>query len=168
MNTYPIYLKILNRRKNDVIGSIIREGQMEERFYCLNDVVVAKKLFARLDLDMYINEEYVLQYAADGLIIATSTGSTAYSLSAGGPIVYPILKNIIITPICPHTLSARALVVHQKDIIKLVVRSKSQEIMLTVDGQEGFSLKENDKIIVRESKYKTQLVTFSDKSFFEY
>ena len=148
-------------------GLILRKGEKDERFYCLNDVVVAKKLYARLiDLDMYINNEYVIQYAADGLIVATSTGSTAYSLSAGGPIVYPMLKNIIITPICPHTLSTRALVIHHKDIIELIVRSKGQEVMLTVDGQEGFSLKENDKIIVQESKYKTQLVTFPDKSFY--
>ena len=148
-------------------GFIIRNSKKREEFYCLNDVVVAKKLFARLiDLDMYINDEYVIQYAADGLIISTSTGSTAYSLSAGGPIIYPVLKNIIITPICPHALSARALVVHYKDIIKLIVRSKSQEVMLTVDGQEGFTLKENDIILVRESKNKTQLVTFPEKSFF--
>ncbi len=148
-------------------GFIRGEEQKKEKFYCLNDIVVAKKLFARLiDLDMYINEEYAIQYAADGLIISTSTGSTAYSLSAGGPIIYPDLKNIIITPICPHTLSARALVVHHKDIIKLIIRSKGQEVMLTVDGQEGFNLKENDVILVQESKYKTQLVTFPGKSFF--
>ena len=148
-------------------GFIIRDNKKREEFYCLNDVVVAKKLYARLiDLDMYINEEYVIQYAADGLIVSTSTGSTAYSLSAGGPIIYPALKNIIITPICPHTLSARALVVHHKDIIKLVIRSQSQEVMLTVDGQEGFTLKENDIIMVQESKNKTQLVTFPGKSFF--
>ncbi len=148
-------------------GFIMRDGKKKGDFYCLNDIVVAKKLFARLiDLDMYINEEYVIQYAADGLIVSTSTGSTAYSLSAGGPIIYPALKNIIITPICPHTLSARALVVHHKDIIKLIIRSKSQEVMLTVDGQEGFTLKENDIILVQESKNKTQLVTFPGKSFF--
>jgi NAD+ kinase len=150
-------------------GCIMREGKRNGKFYCLNDIVVAKKLFARLiNLDMLINDEYVIQYAADGLIISTSTGSTAYSLSAGGPIIYPCLKTIIITPICPHTLSARALVIHHKDNIKLIVRSKNLEVMLTVDGQEGFDLEENDVIVIQKSKYKTQLVTFPGpgKSFY--
>lgn len=148
-------------------GWITRGGIKKEKFYCLNDVVIAKKLFARLiNLDMLINEEFVIQYAADGLIISTSTGSTAYSLSAGGPIIYPLLKTIIVTPICPHTLSARALVVHHDDHIKLIIRSKGQEIMLTVDGQEGFDLEEKDIVVIKKSKYKTHLVTFPGKSFF--
>lgn len=148
-------------------GYILRKGKKNGNFYCLNDVVVSKKLFARLiDLEMFINEEYVIQYAADGLIISTSTGSTAYSLSAGGPIIYPDIKTIIVTPICPHTLSARTLVVHHNDHIKIIVRSRGQEVMLTIDGQEGFDLAENDVIAIHKSKYKTLLVTFPGKSFY--
>lgn len=148
-------------------GFIIRKEKKVGKFYCLNDIVIAKKLYARLiNLEMFINEEYVIQYAADGLIVSTSTGSTAYSLSAGGPIIYPVLKTIIITPICPHTLSARTLVVNHKDKIKLIIKSKGEEVMLTVDGQQGFDLEENDVIIVEKSKYKTKLVTFPEKSFY--
>lgn len=148
-------------------GYIFRKGKKKGTFYCLNDVVVSKKLFARLvDLEMFINEEYVIQYAADGLIISTSTGSTAYSLSAGGPIIYPDIKTIIVTPICPHTLSARTLVVHHNDHIKIIIRSKEQEVMLTIDGQQGFDLEENDVIAIYKSRYKTQLVTFPGKSFY--
>jgi NAD+ kinase len=148
-------------------GDITRKGEKNSKFYGLNDIVIAKKLFARLiNLETFINEEYVIQYAADGLVVSTSTGSTAYSLSAGGPIVYPILKTMIITPICPHTLSARSLVIHHSDIIKIIVRSKSQDVMLTVDGQEGFDLEENDVIVIKKSKYKTRLVTFPGKSFY--
>lgn len=148
-------------------GYITRNGKKNSKFYGLNDIVIAKKLFARLiNLETFINEEYVIQYAADGLVVSTSTGSTAYSLSAGGPIVYPSLKTMILTPICPHTLSARSLVIHHNDIIKIIVRSKSQDVMLTVDGQEGFDLEENDVIVIKKSKYKTQLVTFPGKSFY--
>ena len=148
-------------------GYIHRNGKKTGRFYCLNDVVISKKLFARLvELEMFINEEYVIQYAADGLIISTSTGSTAYSLSAGGPIIYPDIKTIIITPICPHTLSARTLVVHHNDHIKIIIRSKEEEVMLTIDGQQGFDLEENDVIEIYKSRYKTQLVTFPGKSFY--
>ena len=148
-------------------GYITRKEEKNSKFYGLNDIVIAKKLFARLiNLETFINEEYVIQYAADGLVVSTSTGSTAYSLSAGGPIVYPSLKTMIITPICPHTLSARSLVIHHNDIIKIIVRSKSQDVMLTVDGQEGFDLEENDVIVIKKSKYKTQLVTFPGKSFY--
>ncbi len=148
-------------------GYIVRDEKTIGKFHCLNDIVVAKKLFARLiHLETYINDEYVIHYAADGLIISTSTGSTAYSLSAGGPIVYPSIKTMVITPICPHTLSGRALVINHSDIFKVIVKSKEKEVMLTVDGQQGFDLRENDGIIIQESKYKTRLVTFPEKSFY--
>lgn len=148
-------------------GYILRKEKRIGQFHCLNDIVVAKKLFARLiHLETYINEEYVIHYAADGLVISTSTGSTAYSLSAGGPIVYPSIKSMIITPICPHTLSARALVISHRDIFKVLVQSRGKDVMLTVDGQQGFDLEENDIIIIQESKYQTKLVTFPEKSFY--
>ncbi len=148
-------------------GYILRDEKKIGKFHCLNDIVLAKKLFARLiHLETYINEEYVIHYAADGLIVSTATGSTAYSLSAGGPIVHPSIKSIIITPICPHTLSARALVIHHNDIFKVIVRSKGKDVMLTVDGQQGFDIKEGDIIVIQESKYKTKLVTFQEKSFY--
>ena len=148
-------------------GYILRKEEKIGQFHCLNDIVVAKKLFARLiHLETYINEEYVIHYAADGLVISTSTGSTAYSLSAGGPIVYPSIKSMIITPICPHTLSARALVISHHDLFKVIVRSKGQDVMLTIDGQQGFDLEENDIIMIQESKYRTKLVTFPEKSFY--
>lgn len=148
-------------------GYILRNDQRIKPFYCLNDIVVAKKLFARLiHVETFINEEYVIHYSADGLIISTSTGSTAYSLSAGGPIVYPSIKTIVITPICPHTLSARSLVINHKDILKIIVLSKGKDVMLTVDGQQGIDLEENDIIKIHESEYKTKLITFPEKNFY--
>lgn len=148
-------------------GKIIRNDENIKQFYCLNDIVIAKQLFARLiHLETYINDEYVIHYAADGLVVSTSTGSTAYSLSAGGPIVHPSIKTMIITPICPHTLSARALVINHKDILKIIVLSKYKDVMLTVDGQRGFDLKENDSVIINKSKFKTKLITFPEKNFY--
>jgi len=157
-----------NIEERMMLSGYIERGQDKiGQFHCLNDIVVAKKLFARLiHLESYINDEYVIHYAADGLVISTSTGSTAYSLSAGGPIIHPSIKSMIITPICPHTLSARALVIHSHDIFKVIVRSEAKDVMLTVDGQQGFDLEENDVIIIEESKRKTRLVTFSEKSFY--
>ncbi len=148
-------------------GYILRDEKKIGQFHCLNDIVIAKKLFARLiHLETYINKEYVIHYAADGLVVSTATGSTAYSLSAGGPIVHPRIKSMIITPICPHTLSARTLVIHHNDVFKVIVRSKGKDVMLTVDGQQGFDLKENDIIVIQKSRQKTQLVTFAEKSFY--
>lgn len=148
-------------------GYILREGKNNGHFMSLNDIVVAKKLFARLiHLESYVNDEYVIHYAADGLVVSTPTGSTAYSLSAGGPIIHPSIQSMIITPICPHTLSARSLVINHKDIFKIVVKSKEKEVMLTVDGQQGFNLKENDIIVIQESEHQTRLITFKGKSFY--
>ena len=148
-------------------GHISRKNKKIKPFYCLNDIVVAKKLFARLiHVETYINNEYVIHYSADGLVISTSTGSTAYSLSAGGPIVYPGMKTMIITPICPHTLSARSLVINHKNTIKIIVLSKGEDVMLTVDGQQGIDLEENDILTIKKSRHKTRLVTFPEKSFY--
>lgn len=170
LNNYLKYILEENYQIEDrmmLSGKIIRNDENIKQFYCLNDIVIAKKLFARLiHLETYVNDEYVIHYAADGLVVSTSTGSTAYSLSAGGPIVHPSIKTMIITPICPHTLSARALVINHKDILKVIVLSKDKDVMLTVDGQQGFDLKENDSIIIKKSKYKAKLITFPGKSFY--
>jgi len=167
------YLKCILEGKYKIEERMMLSGYIERdqdrigHFHCLNDIVVAKKLFARLiHLEAYINDEYVIHYAADGLVMSTSTGSTAYSLSAGGPIIYPSIKSMVITPICPHTLSARALVIPSNDIFKVIVHSAGKDVMLTVDGQQGFDLEENDIIIIKESNRKTRLVTFPEKSFY--
>jgi len=146
---------------------VIRNNKELKKFIALNDIVIGKGAFARIiNLATYINDDYVITYSADGLVISTSTGSTAYSLSAGGPIVNPQNNSILITPICPHTLSARPLVIGEEDQVKIDLESNEEEEMLTIDGQEGFTLKYKDEVIVKKSKCKTKLITFKEKSFY--
>jgi len=147
---------------------IKRKGKKKiKKFIALNDVVIGKGAFARLVcLETYINDYYVITYSADGLVVSTSTGSTAYSLSAGGPIVNPRIKSMVITPICPHTLSARPLIIGENDRVRINLESIDEEAMLTIDGQEGFALKYKDEVIIKKSKYKTKLITFKEKNFY--
>ena len=121
-----------------------------KNFLALNDVVITKGPFSRLiRLKTYANEAYVDTYPADGLIISTPTGSTAYSLSAGGPIINPNMNLLLLTPICPHTLQSRSIVLSKDDIIKVKLLAEHPEVMLTVDGQQGYELLPGDQVIVK-------------------
>ena len=147
--------------------SVERRGKEVKKFTALNDVVIGKGAFARIIcLDTYINNDYVVTYSADGLVVSTSTGSTAYSLSAGGPIVDPNINSIILTPICPHTLSARPFIIGENDQVKITLESSEEKIMVTIDGQEGFILKPKDEVIIKKSGHKARLITFKEKSFY--
>ncbi|HZK41000.1 MAG TPA: NAD(+)/NADH kinase [Atribacterota bacterium] len=137
------------------------------KFTALNDVVIGKGAFARIIcLATYVNNDYVITYSADGLVVSTPTGSTAYSLSAGGPILNPNINSIILTPICPHTLSARPLIISENDQVKIKLESSEEKVMVTIDGQEGFVLKPKDEVIIKKSDHKARLITFKEKSFY--
>jgi NAD+ kinase len=147
--------------------SVKRKDKEIKKFIALNDIVIGKGAFARIIcLATYVNSDYVITYSADGLVVSTSTGSTAYSLSAGGPIVNPNINSIILTPICPHTLSARPLIISENDQIQIKLESIKKEIMVTIDGQEGFALEPNDEVIVKKSDHKAKLITFREKNFY--
>lgn len=148
--------------------SVEREKQKTAEFYALNDVVISKGSFSRMvRLRTYVHDRYLATYPADGLIIATSTGSTAYSLSAGGPLVSPEVEVILLTPICPHTLYARPFVLPAYETIRVCLEpGDHREMMLTVDGQRGFTLQENDLVFTRKAKFETQLINFENKSFY--
>ena len=147
--------------------SVERRGKEIKKFTALNDVVIGKGAFARMiSLATYVNNNYVITYSADGLVVSTSTGSTAYSLSAGGPIVKPSINSIILTPICPHTLSARPFIISEDDQVKITLEVNEEEVMVTIDGQEGFALKPNDEVIIKKSDHKARLITFKEKSFY--
>jgi NAD+ kinase len=150
-------------------ASVIHKGNRMEAATALNDVVIAKGPLARmLRLGTYVSGKYISTYAADGLIVATPTGSTAYSLSAGGPLVTPDLKVIIITPICPHTLNARSLIISSKETVEVVVESDPGDVvMLTVDGQVGIQLEHGDKVSVQESESRAKLISVEDTTFFD-
>ncbi|SJZ85441.1 NAD(+)/NADH kinase [Selenihalanaerobacter shriftii] len=149
-------------------AEVIRDGESISKVIAINDVVITKGSFARLiELTTYIDGEYLTTYPADGVIIACPTGSTAYSLSAGGPIVNPKLKSLVITPICPHTLHARSIVTSQEEVVKIEVGADHEDVMLTVDGQEGLKLFSDDQVIIKQSNLVTKLVKLKDYNFYK-
>ena len=145
-----------------------RDGRVLERYRALNDAVVNKAAMARvLDLDLYIDGAYACSYKADGIIFGTPTGSTAYSLSAGGPILYPHVGAFVITPICPHALSNRPLVVPDTMKISLTVSDVQESAYLTIDGQVGTELKSGDRVVAMKGRVKLRLVRPAGKVYFE-
>ncbi len=147
---------------------VFRSGEKIADFVVLNDVVINKGALARIiDLETYVNSSYVTTFKADGLIISTPTGSTAYSLSAGGPILYPTLNSIVLTPICPHTLTNRPIVLPDNFIIEVILRSESEDVFLTLDGQVGFSLRKNDIVQIKKADFTTKLLIPCERDYFQ-
>lgn len=134
----------------------------------LNDIVISKKALSRIiNLEVFIDGRYVATYRADGIIVSTPTGSTAYNLSAGGPIVYPNSDVIVISPICPHTLTHRPLVIPSISKIEIGFGAPIRDVELTIDGQVGMGLDKDDKILVTKGKENVAIVLFEDTSYFE-
>jgi len=149
-------------------AAVYRGAERVAGFIGLNDAVISKGAFARLiTLEMSINEEYVNTYRADGLIVAGPTGSTAYSLSAGGPLVAPGLELLIITPICPHALWSRPVVIGPDNAVSVSLLAVHGEAALTIDGQRGFPLRQHDVVVVRRSEHRARLIKLKNTSFFE-
>jgi NAD+ kinase len=150
-------------------ANILTQSITNETFIALNDVGVTRGSLSRIiNLKIYINDEFVDVYSADGIIISTPTGSTAYNLSAGGPILNPNTEMMVITPVCPHSLYSRSIVVSDEDTIKIQIGEDSCcDIMLTMDGQMGYHLKMNDIVVVRKSKYITSLIKTSENGFYD-
>lgn len=147
---------------------VYRNNECVAEYIAMNDVVVTKGALARIiDLETYINHTYVNTFKADGLIVSTPTGSTAYALSAGGPILYPTLNSLVLAPICPHTLTNRPIVLPDDVLIEIVLRSQTEDVFLTLDGQVGFSLMLNDIVEVRKSPFTTKLLTPCGKDYFQ-
>jgi NAD+ kinase len=145
-----------------------RDGEAVYSHEALNDVVINKGAPAKIiTLDAFVNGSFLATFKADGLILASPTGSTGYSLSANGPIIDPSIDCIVITPICPHTLTNRPLVVAPERMITVTLDSKMENVMLTIDGQVGIKLEYRDVITVQRSEYRTRLVMSSDTDYFE-
>jgi len=134
----------------------------------LNDVVVNKSALARIiEIETYLNNQFVNSFRADGLIVSTPTGSTAYNLSAGGPIVYPSMNAIVVTPICPFTLSNRPIVVPDDSVIEVRLMTKNEDVALTLDGQVGFPLQVGDRLAIRKSETTFNLVRPTNRNYFD-
>jgi NAD+ kinase len=145
-----------------------RHGETVAHGVVLNDVVVSKGTLARMiELRIAIQGQFVTNLRGDGLIVSTPTGSTAYSLSAGGPIINPAVPSLILTPICPHTLTHRPLIVPRDLEIEVTLTSKDDGAMATLDGQVGISLSQGDSVVATTSEHRTRLIRFPESSYYD-
>lgn len=152
-----------------LISAVVRrDGREITKHVALNDFVVTRGTFARIiDLSIFVDQQHVTDYVADGIIISTPTGSTAYSLSAGGPIIEPLLESICITPICAHSLASRSVVTRPEVEVKVRLNSATEPVMLTIDGQEGFPLKAGDEVTIRRAEKPALFVKLGTRGFFQ-
>ncbi|WP_067617677.1 NAD(+)/NADH kinase [Alicyclobacillus acidiphilus] len=147
---------------------VYRDRKEIARFTALNDAGIGKGSFARMvKLDVHVDDVYVDTYTGDGVIISTPTGSTAYSLSCGGPIVSPHLQVMLITPVCPHSLYSRPCVIDSSGVVRLTVHARHRDVALSVDGQQGMMLDDGDEILVRRAPYDATFVRWPDREFFD-
>ena len=172
-NMYPVLERVLNgdfelESRMMLSVEVLRDGSTAVRNTVLNDVVVNKGALARiLELAVTVDKTPVISYRADGLIISTPTGSTAYNLSAGGPIVHPAHETIILTPICPFKLSNRPLILPAVATIEAAVDPEASDVFLTSDGQVSFPLEPGDRILVQRSEAKLTLIKSPYQDYFE-
>ena len=160
--------KAKRQRRAQMRADVIRAGETISHFRALNDVVLNKAAIARiLDFDVLIDGGYAASYRADGLIFSTPTGSTAYSLAAGGPVVEPSVDALLITPICAHTLSNRPLVVPDSVTIEATIKTPRESVFLTVDGQVGVALRTDDTVRVSKSEYSVELIVPPRQTYFD-
>jgi NAD+ kinase len=170
---YPILVRVLAGHFDLEERSLLRvELQREsgERlgYHVLNDAVIGKSALARIiELTLAVDGNLVGNFRADGLIISTPTGSTAYNLSAGGPILFPQLPVVVITPICPHTLSLRPLVLPDTSRIEVTLQTEREEVYLSLDGQEGAALRYRDRVAIQRSDTVVRLVKAAGRTFYE-
>jgi len=147
----------------------LRSGDAPPQFNrVLNDVVINKSALARIiEIEAYLNRQYVNSFRADGLIVSTPTGSTAYNLSAGGPVIFPSMNAVVITPICPFTLSNRPIVVPDDAEIELLLKTDNEEVALTLDGQVGHPLKVEDRVAIHKSRTTFNLIQPMNRNYFD-
>src|SRR5690349_15658507 len=145
-----------------------RGDEIVTRNRVLNDVVINKSALARIiEIEAYLNQQFVNAFRADGLIVSTPTGSTAYNLSAGGPIIFPSMNAVVITPICPFTLSNRPIVVPDDSMIEVRLMTEKEDVALTLDGQVGFPIQAHDRVIIRKSNTTFNLVQPKNRNYFD-
>jgi len=155
-------------RRKLLHAEVHRGASVVSGYEALNDIVLTKAAIARMiDLDTYIDQQFVCAYKADGLIVSTPTGSTAYSLSAGGPIIFPSVSAICLTPICPHMLTNRPVLVPETSVVEVRCRGEDESVFLTIDGQIGEPLKKDDTVVCRSSEHALHLIRPPRMMFFD-
>ncbi|MGW8320160.1 MAG: NAD(+)/NADH kinase [Thermodesulfobacteriota bacterium] len=170
---FPVLEQVLDGnyridRRMMVRAQILRRGTCIEEQSLLNDVVINKSALARiLTLEVRVNGNYLTTFQADGLILSTPTGSTAYSLAAGGPIIYPSLSSILLTPICPHTLTNRPIILPVDSTVEVTLRSEERDAYVTLDGQLGLPFLENDVARIQQSDYTVPLIKSPFRDYFQ-
>lgn len=158
--------EISDRMMLDV--EIQRRGQTVDKHTLLNDVVINKGTLARIiDMETWVDDNYLTTFKADGLIISTPTGSTGYNLAAGGPIIYPGINSLVVTPICPHMLTNRPLIVPSSSVVAIDVSFADDVVYFTGDGQIGANLEAGDRVEVRQSAARTHLVKSPNRDYYE-
>jgi NAD+ kinase len=147
---------------------LVRGGRVAASYDALNDAVLTKFEIARMiDFQVYVDEQFVADYKADGLIVCTPTGSTAYSLAAGGPIIFPSVPAICLTPICPHMLTNRPVLVPETSVVRVVSGAPNDNVFLSIDGQIGNPVEEGDVIVCRSSQFSLHLIRPPRAMFFD-
>lgn len=148
---------------------VVRGGEETCRSSVLNDVVINKSALARiLDLDVHIDRQFLTTFRADGLVVSTPTGSTAYCLSAGGPVLYPTLSNMVLAPICPFTLTNRPIILSDTSTVRIEIANEVyEEVTITLDGQVGFDFQLGDQVYISKSEERIRLVKSPYQTYFE-
>ena len=149
-------------------ASLLRNGNKVDDFHVLNDVVINKGALARIvNLQVRVNNQYMTSYRADGLIIATPTGSTAYSLSAGGPIIHPSMHALVLSPICPFMLTNRSIVIPDQSIIQVELTTEIENVRVTLDGQEGCDMLTGDVLEIKKAQTSLKLIQAPGKNYYQ-
>lgn len=170
---FPAMEKILKgnyslEKRMLISASVYREEQEIFSHVALNDFVITRGTFARIiDFSIFVDKQHVTDYVADGVIISTPTGSTAYSLSAGGPIIEPLLESICITPICAHSLAARSVVARSEVEVTVRLNNARDEVMLTIDGQDGFPIRAGDQVTIKKAEKPALFIKLGERGFFQ-
>ncbi len=170
---YPTLENILNEKfkieSRMLLNAYIwRNGKKVEDYNVLNDIVINKGVVARvINLQVLVDGQYMTSYRADGLIIATPTGSTAYSLSAGGPIIHPSMQTLVLSPICPFTLTNRSILIPDQSIIQVKLDAEYNDVRVTLDGQESYKMKAGDILEIQKTKTTLQLIKGPNKNYYK-
>jgi NAD+ kinase len=170
---YPVLERILEgkmetEKRMKLCATLLRKGERVGEYSVLNDVVISKSVLARvINLRNSINGAYVTTYRGDGVIVSTPTGSTAYSLAAGGPIIYPSMDSILITPICPHALTNRPLLIPDRVTVEFTLESEESDVQLTLDGQVGCTLHSLDQVVITKARKHVFFIKSPFKDYFQ-